>query len=172
MTQITTTMTHEDIRNLLMGLAAAIELDQIRVDALPRDRFHPEYSDSMWRILRRSSLDSIHRLLPTVNAMPLTLLEELTQLSFAYDPRDVRETLVILFGGVVYPEEEVETAEKFFGCLIDDMDVKASSGTLMKRHASEQIMKWLFPLDPLRIAEDPECGYLLSGIGWRHPQET
>jgi hypothetical protein len=28
------TLTHEDIRDLLIGFAAAIELDQIRVDAL------------------------------------------------------------------------------------------------------------------------------------------
>jgi hypothetical protein len=163
---MTTTITHEDIRNLLMGFAAAVELDQIRVDALPRERFHPAYIDSMWRSIRRESLDCIHRLLPTVNAMPLTLLEELSELSFAYDPRDVRETLVMLFSRALYWTEVDETAEQFFGRLIKNMAGKASSGNLLKRQASEQMMKWLFLIDPLRIAEDPECGYHRTAGGF------
>jgi hypothetical protein len=40
------TLTTEDIRDLLNGFAAAIELDQIRVDAL-----HPDYDPDMWRML-------------------------------------------------------------------------------------------------------------------------
>jgi Alpha/beta hydrolase family len=36
-----TTITHDDIRDLLTGFAAAIELDQIRVDALPPEKISP-----------------------------------------------------------------------------------------------------------------------------------
>jgi hypothetical protein len=38
---ITNTLTPEDIRDLLLGFAAAIESDQVRVDALPPEKFHP-----------------------------------------------------------------------------------------------------------------------------------
>jgi hypothetical protein len=34
------TLTHKDIRDLLTGFAASIELDQIRVDALSPDRWY------------------------------------------------------------------------------------------------------------------------------------
>ena len=54
-------LTHEDIRDLLIGFAAAIELDQIRVDALPPEKFHRWYSDGMWRRWRRGHLDYINR---------------------------------------------------------------------------------------------------------------
>jgi hypothetical protein len=42
---MTNTLTPEDIRDLLTGFAAAIELDQLRFDAIPSEKFHPEYSD-------------------------------------------------------------------------------------------------------------------------------
>ena len=42
-------LTREDVRDFFIGFAAAIELDQIRVDALPRERFHPDYCDDLWR---------------------------------------------------------------------------------------------------------------------------
>jgi hypothetical protein len=38
---MTNTLTPEEIRDLLFGFAAAIELDQVRVDALPPEKFHP-----------------------------------------------------------------------------------------------------------------------------------
>jgi hypothetical protein len=38
---MTNTLTPEDIRDLLLGFAAAIESDQVRVDALPPEKFHP-----------------------------------------------------------------------------------------------------------------------------------
>jgi hypothetical protein len=64
---MTKTLMPEDIRDLLTGFVAAIELDQIRVDALPPKKFHPAYSDSMWRNWRRHHIDYINRLLLTVN---------------------------------------------------------------------------------------------------------
>src|SRR5271169_610340 len=51
----------EDIRDLLIGFAAAIELDQVRVDAPPPEKVHPDYDDRMWRRWRR-----IDQLLPTI----------------------------------------------------------------------------------------------------------
>ena len=80
------TLTPEDIRDLLTGFTAAIELDQIRVDALPPEKFHRWYSDSMWRNWRRGHVDYINRLLPTVNTMPSALLQELAWLAITHDP--------------------------------------------------------------------------------------
>jgi hypothetical protein len=48
-TGLTDTLIHEDIRNVLAGFAAAIELDQIRVDCLPPAKFHPPYDEYIWR---------------------------------------------------------------------------------------------------------------------------
>ena len=42
-----------DVRDLLTCFAAAIELDQVRVDALPARKFHHLYSGSLWRMWRR-----------------------------------------------------------------------------------------------------------------------
>src|SRR3982074_3779162 len=67
---MTQALTPEDVRDLLTGFVAAIELDQIRVDALPPEKFHPWYSDSMWRNCRRDHIDYINRLLPSVNTIP------------------------------------------------------------------------------------------------------
>jgi hypothetical protein len=46
---MTETLTRADIRDLLRGFGAAIELDQLRVDAMPAAKFPPRYNDSMWR---------------------------------------------------------------------------------------------------------------------------
>jgi len=71
----------EDIRDLLIGFAAAIELDQVRVDAPPPEKVHPDYDDRMWRRWRR-----IDQLLPTINEIPSTMLKELSQVAITYEP--------------------------------------------------------------------------------------
>ena len=47
-----------DVRDLLTCFAAAIELDQVRVDALPARKFHHLYSGSLWRMWRRDHLST------------------------------------------------------------------------------------------------------------------
>jgi hypothetical protein len=109
-------LAHRDIRDLLTGFAASIELDQIRVDALSPEKFHPEYNDSMWRNYRRHHLEFIDQLLPTVDTIPSALLQSLAQLAVAYEPAIVREAIVDLFAVAandVCPPEVFETAELF-----------------------------------------------------------
>jgi hypothetical protein len=53
---MTKTLMHVDIRDLLRGFDAAIELDQLRGDAMPAARLHPAYEDSMWRGWRRDHI--------------------------------------------------------------------------------------------------------------------
>jgi hypothetical protein len=70
-TKTTTTLTREDIRDLLAGFAGAIELDQIRADALPSEISHAAYNGSLWRSYRQDHLDFINQVLPTVNVIRL-----------------------------------------------------------------------------------------------------
>ena len=112
----------------------------------------------MWR---RSHLDYINQLLPTVNAMPESLLKELTRLALTYEPSAVREKAIDLFAsaasGVECPEQ-FETAALFFSWLIVDVR-RGSEGKPKVGDAKTLTMQWLPVTDPLRIAEDPECGY-------------
>jgi hypothetical protein len=160
-TRMTKTLAPEDIRDLLSGFVAAIELDQIRVDALPPEKFHRWYSDSMWRNWRRYHIDYINRLLPTVNTLPSALLQELARLAITYEPAVVRATVIDLFADAASGNcaaEEFETAALFFGWLIKDVSGRPA-GTPANCDPRALMMQWLAVDDPLRIAEDPECGY-------------
>jgi hypothetical protein len=152
-------LTPEDIRDFLIGFAAAIELDQIRVDALPREKFHPDYCDDLWRRWRRKHLEYIEQLLPTVDALSPSLLVQLTQFAIEFEPADVAEEALGLFGEVVGECcQAIETAALFFGCLIAEVTSKSQ----LKPKGCEaraRIMQWIPVDDPLRIAQDSECGY-------------
>jgi hypothetical protein len=155
------TLTHEDIKDLLNGFAGAIELDQMRVDALPDDVFHPAYDDGMWRRWRQDHLDFINLLLPTVNKIPASLLQELAWLAITCETAVVRFELLLLFAdgaGRLGPEEELETATLFFGWLLKAVNCDAP-GKPVNGDVRWQMMRWLVVTDPLRIAEDSECGY-------------
>jgi hypothetical protein len=156
------TLTYQDIRDLLAGFAANIELDQIRVDALTPEKFHPWYDDDMWRDYRRDHLEFIDQLLLTVDTIPPALLQSLAQLAITYEPATIREVLVGLFSEAatgMCPPEEFETAELFFGWLIKDASLRGAPGEPSSGEAKGLMMQWLSVTDPLGIAEDPECGY-------------
>jgi hypothetical protein len=155
------TLTHEDIRDLLIGFAAAIELDQIRVDALPPNRFHPAYSDGMWRRWRRNHIDYVDYLLPTVQAMPPALLKQLTELALTYEPTGVRAAALNLFSHAASegcPWEEIDTASLFFGWLTKEVSDNDAASHL-NGDARTLMRQWLTVADPLWIAKDSECGY-------------
>jgi hypothetical protein len=155
------TLTHADVRDLLIGLSAAIELDQIRVDALRANGFHPAYNDSMWRRCRRDHLNFIDRLLPTVTMISKALLRELSRIAVAYDPAGVHEVMVDLLSEAANGTcalEEVESAEKFFGWLVKNASLGVP-GEPLAGNARSLMMQWVRVTDPLHIADDPECGY-------------
>jgi hypothetical protein len=154
-------LTLEDVRDFLTSFAAAIELDQTRVDGLPSEKFHPEYSASMWRKWRRCHIEYIDHLLQTVNCIPSSLLQELTQLAISYEPPLLQEILIDLFGdsaGGMCAEEQFETATLFFGWVIAAVRSQPASKQI-NGDARALMMQWLDFTDPLRISEDPECGY-------------
>jgi len=158
-------LTHQDIRDVLAGFAAAIELDQIRVDCLPPTKFHALYDDSMWRNWRRAHLELIDQLLPTVTSMPMSLLHELAQLAMTREPRLVRAAALNLLSetAVDSPDGKFSNASLFFGALVKEVRGK-QAGLTPKRDAKSRVKQWFAVTDPLRIAEDPECGYQPSGL--------
>jgi hypothetical protein len=149
----------EDIRDLLLCFAAAIELDQLRIDAMPREKFHPAYSDSMWRLWRSNHREYIDKILPTVNAIPSGLLNELTRVAITYEPAAVGQILIHTFADAASgccAEEEFETASLFLGWFIEEIRNKPPEKSISSRDASARVMKWLPVTDPLRISKDPE----------------
>ena len=157
---MTETLTHADIRDLLRGFDAAIELDQLRVDTMPAAKFHPAYDDSMWRGWRRNHRSYTTKLLSTVDAIPSEMLGELTRIAVTYEPDLIRHVTLELFAEVVCEglQEELGTAALFFGCLIKQVGTQ-SEGRPRHQDAKTSILQWLPVTDPLRIAQDRECGY-------------
>jgi predicted ATPase len=155
------TLEIEDIQAFLAGFAAAIELDQVRVESLPQRKFHPRYRDSMWRGWRSDHMAYIDQLLATVDAMSPELLEELTRIATLHEPAVVGEVALDLLAEVASgscPREELDTATLFFGHLIRQL-----RGSFERKQAGRDaralMFQWLPVTDPLRIAQDPECGY-------------
>jgi hypothetical protein len=151
----------KDIQNFLNRLSVAIKLDQILVDALPRERFSPEYSDSMWRVWRHDHQVFIDELLSTADAIPPAMLSELTEIAITHKPGYVGSVALELFALIVsgsYSREDFGTAELFFGEIILLLKLPPE---INRPHESARasILQWLPVADPLRIAQDPECGY-------------
>jgi hypothetical protein len=154
-------ITKDDIRELLNGFIAAIELDQIRVDALPASVFHRRYDDDMWRNWRRYHLKYVKQLLSTLDTIAPVILEKLTWIATHCEPAVVGEEVLDRFADVVsynYDAEKFATAAPFFDwlieCIMEPFEVK-----LIGEDAPALMMRWLPATDPLRIAQDPECGY-------------
>jgi hypothetical protein len=154
-------ITKDDVRELLNGFIGAIELDQIRVDALPASVFHHLYDDRMWRSWRREILEYIEQLLSTLDTIPPLMLRKLTRIATHYEPAVVGYEAIKLFGdGVagIYGADALGTAALFFDFLIRHV-MNQSEGKLLGEDAPALMMRWLSATDPLRIAQDPECGY-------------
>jgi hypothetical protein len=154
-----------DIRSLLRANSAAILLDQAKVDALPRKYFHPEYSRGMWFRCRERHISFIDDLIATTGAMPKRLLGDLTVLAACRDPVVVRKTMVEMFGQrESLAPGEIDTATLFFQALLEfvgNQSFEPDSGRDCK-HSRVRMTRWLKLIDPLRIAEDSECGYLVA----------
>ncbi|MEH2499584.1 hypothetical protein V1294_006063 [Bradyrhizobium sp. AZCC 1678] len=158
---MTKTLMLEDIRDLLSGFAAAIELDQLRVDALAPQKFHRVYDDNMWRAWRRDHLAYINKVLTTLNTIPPAMLEELTRAAITYEPEVVGQIALELFAEAASgscPPEELDTAALFFGWLIRRLSDRTEDNPI-DPDARALMLQWLPVTDPLRIGVDPECGY-------------
>jgi hypothetical protein len=147
-------LTIDEIRELLVRFDAAIEQDQLRVDALTRAGLDTMLRDSMCLLWRSSHRSYISRLLSTLNGIPSEMLEQLTWIARCYEPAEVGDAMLNLFSEAVSDsciEKELGTAAVFFGCLIEDLR-RIRSGILRSESARALMMQWLPATDPLRIA--------------------
>ncbi|KRR06837.1 hypothetical protein [Bradyrhizobium valentinum] len=154
-------LTAEDLRAFFRGFAAAIELDQIRVDTLPAHRFHHEYSDSVWRSWRNTHLRYLNQLLLTLDMIPPAELEKLTWIATNHEPAFLGEATLNVFAEAATSSAEMNdlaTAKLFFDRFIEVV-MRSSNPKLVDGDAAALMMRWLPVTDPLRIAQDPECGY-------------
>jgi hypothetical protein len=152
-------ITHCDVQDWFAGLAAAIELDQIRVDALPKERFRHQYDDGSWRRWRKEHLDYIARLLPTISGIPTPTLKQIARLAFRYESAVVNRILLDILAGVASRDceyEELTTASLFLDELIRRVSRKCVP---FAGDARDRMMRWVPVTDPLDIAGDPECHY-------------
>ncbi|MGY4480156.1 hypothetical protein [Bradyrhizobium sp. USDA 3364] len=157
---VTGTLTPDDVRALLERFSAAIELDQNHVDGLPPDSFSVAYDEGMWRQWRHDHRVYVAMLLSTTDAIPPVMLWRLTGIAVGYEPALVGNIIVDLFAEVVSgcSAEDFSTAERFFGGLIAEMSGQRR-GRSCHGGARASLLRWLPAADPLRIAQDPECGY-------------
>jgi hypothetical protein len=158
---MTKTLAPDDIRDFLNRFASAIMRDQIYVDELPTERFHPQYDGNMWREWRLDHLAYLNTLCMTLSGIPRATLKELTRIALAEDPAVVRQIAIELFAECVSgscPREDVATASLFFDRLIHELHYR-SKAIRTDRDARALMFLWLAPADPLRIGRDPECGY-------------
>jgi hypothetical protein len=153
-------LTPKDVQELLKQLSITIELDQIFVDSLPRERFSKSYDDSMWRTWRHDHRVYLEKLLSTVHTIQPSMLSKLSEIAVNYEPNLVGSVLLEHFAEVVggCSGEDFSAAEHFFGWLIDEM-IERHKSSVWHEDARLAISKWLPIRDPLRIAQDPECAY-------------
>jgi hypothetical protein len=154
-------LTAGDIRDLFASFAAAIESDQLSVDARPAWQLHIHYDASMWSQWRDGHLKFIKRLVGTTNAIPDMTLFRLTWLAQNYDPAVVAEVVLELLAEAVsgsVEETELLPAEQFFEQLLRSVSRRPTGLPQINANARSLAALW-FPInDPLRIAADPECG--------------
>jgi hypothetical protein len=152
---------HADVRSVLSRFIVAIERDQLRIDAIPRTRFHPEYDDAMWRDWRNSHRIYLNRLMTTVSDMPPPLLETLSAIARSYEPEPVRTLILEIMSEVAsgsFDPDEYATASQFFGDLIEQVKKRAKTSARGRR-AKVSLARWFPVADPLKIAADSECKY-------------
>ena len=158
---MTDLLQHTDIETVLRRFSVAIERDQLRIDAMPRAKFHSLYDHAMWRDWRHGHKIYINRLVSTVVDMPLAMLENLSTIARSYKPEIVRAVILEILSEVVggcCDQDEYATASLLFEDLIKQVKEQARA-TERGLSAKVSLARW-FPLsDPLRTAADPECQY-------------
>jgi hypothetical protein len=161
-TSVTNALVPNDVRDFLDRYASAIMRDQIYVDELPPQRFHPQYDEGMWRSWRLDHLAYLNELRGTVNAMPAKMLRKLTWIAISKEPCAVGQATVELFAECASrscPREDVATAALFFGRLIEELGDARNLVETRRDDARASMLLWAAPTDPLRIGRDRECGY-------------
>jgi hypothetical protein len=162
-----------DISKFLEALSQSIELDQIYVDSLPRDRFPPVYDDRLWRDWRRNHRAFIGKLIASTDGMSSSALQRLTEVASSFDPAVVGHIMLETFAEIVGDCSAVgcETAQHFFKWVAGEV-VRQGRGKRPNKSARKAMLQWFPAIDPLGIARDPECGYPVLGTRVRSRRVT
>ncbi|WP_298885816.1 hypothetical protein [uncultured Bradyrhizobium sp.] len=164
-------LVHADIKEFLGDLSDAIEADQTYVDSLPRNRFHSQYDDGLWRDWRRDFREFLGKLSATVDTMSAASLQRLNEVASSFEPTVVGqimlETLAEIVGGC--SAAGCETAEHFFDWVTGEV-VRQGRGKRSNGSLRMAMSQWFPANDPLTIALDPECGYPVRGSRARTPR--
>ena len=159
---MTEALAPDDILDLLNRFASAIMLDHVHVDALPPEKFHPQYNGDMWLAWRLNHLAYLNTLIETLDTITPNLLKELTRIAVTKKPATVGRIATELLAECVSgscPREDVATARLFFGRLIHELSDSSKAIPTTDRDPKTSMLLWLAATDPLRISRDPECGY-------------
>jgi hypothetical protein len=161
-------ITRGDIRNMLTAYSGAIALDQLKVDALPSTSFHPFYSRGMWLRWRRSHIAFIDQLHGSTRDIPSELLQKINVMAAAQNPKRVRRAIVNFLSIAVsesWSAGQIDSAPLFFAALVEDVGTgavgreKYNFGRDVYKNRRKRFERWLRLVDPLSIADDPECQY-------------
>ena len=104
----------------------------------------------------------------TAHDVPAEVLEQLIVIAAAYDPSDIAEAVLEISCEFAphfsVPEgqdfDDPTTATGFLKTLITDVRrERKPAGRPTAGNAIDKIKRWFPVEDPLRIAQDPECGY-------------
>ncbi len=108
---------------------------------------------------RNYHLGHLALLLDTLSHISNETLEKLTVLAATHNPTAVRKVLVRLLaeGSTAHlVGERMWSAPEFFVALVKEVD-HGEEAPKDGKNTVERMMRWLDPVDPLRIAQ--ECGY-------------
>jgi hypothetical protein len=155
------TLSHADIMAFLLAFAEAVALDLERVESLPTESFHPLYDPKKWRYHRQDCLYVLFGLRATTKGIAYRLLKALTAVSIGQESPLVRREFVKLLrhNARTNASGYNDSAPELFEELIKRVGI-ACSAPVKAGDARARMMSWIAPIDPLGIAEDPECGYL------------
>ena len=159
---MTKALAPDDVRHFLKRFASAIMRDQVHVDALPLEKFHPQYNGEMWLTWRLDHLAYLNTLLMTLDTITPKLLKELTRIAVTKKPATVRRIAIELLAECASgscPREDVATARLFFSRLVHGLSDRSKAIPPTDRDAKTSMFLWLAATDPLCISRDPECGY-------------
>jgi hypothetical protein len=116
----------------------------------------------MWLRYRRCNIAFINQLLRTTRDISQQLLQNLNLVACTREPQVVRKVVIELLSmGAAnsLAPGQIDTAPLFFTALVEDVGT-AWTGYRADVNAKARFERWLDLIDPLSLAEDPECQYL------------
>lgn len=149
-------LTRNDISALLVAYYGAINLDNVRADELCSCRGRKKRACTESRI---DHLRHIYLLLDTLSHVSQEALANLTVVAATHEPTVVRKVLrrLLAEGSSAHlVGERMWSAPEFFNALVEEVG-EGPRAPKEDEDMAKRMMRWLDPVDPLRVAQS--CGY-------------